>query len=123
MGSTGYNPITEPHLVSITRRAVHELGILLGQAPEILVSEVTPKRPILMIPPEEQVGLPVELLPHRPDVCRAEQAVAAATARIGVASADLFLCVFLTNHGFGLQSLHSTDLPLSSSGTKEGGCF
>ena len=49
------------------------------------------------------VGLPSELLRRRPDVRQAKRALAAATARIGVATADLFPKFSLTGQ-FGQQS-------------------
>jgi outer membrane protein TolC len=49
------------------------------------------------------VGLPAELLRRRPDIRRAERAVAAATARVGVATADLYPRFALTG-AFALES-------------------
>jgi len=49
------------------------------------------------------VGLPSDLLRRRPDVRRAEWELAAATARIGVATADFFPKFSLTGD-FGLQT-------------------
>jgi multidrug efflux system outer membrane protein len=105
----------EPSLESTARQVVHQVGVLLGQAPETLVNELGPERPIPTIPAEVIVGLPSELLRRRPDVRRAEQDLAAATARIGVATADLFPHFSLTSNIIGLQSMNMTDLPLASS--------
>ncbi len=52
------------------------------------------------------MGLPSELIRRRPDIRRAEAQVHAATARIGVATADLFPRFFLT----GSYGLSSSDL-------------
>jgi outer membrane protein, multidrug efflux system len=49
-----------------------------------------------MVPPEIPTGLPSSLLERRPDVRQAENQLAAATARIGVAKADYFPRVILT---------------------------
>jgi len=46
--------------------------------------------PLPQKPPDVPVGLPVDILRRRPDVRQAERAVASATARIGVAEADLY---------------------------------
>ena len=42
------------------------------------------------LPPEVQAGLPSALLERRPDLREAEQALRAANARVGVATADFF---------------------------------
>jgi len=54
------------------------------------------------------VGLPSELLRRRPDVRRAERQLAAATARIGVQTAELFPRFSLTGAA-GLQSISASD--------------
>jgi NodT family efflux transporter outer membrane factor (OMF) lipoprotein len=63
---------------------------LLGSEPAALVKELAAEAPIPPAPPEVPVGLPSELLRRRPDIRRAEAQLHAATARIGVATADLF---------------------------------
>ena len=61
------------------------------------------------------IGLPSDLLRRRPDVRRAEQELAAATARIGVATADLFPRFSLT----GTLDLRSNDIgSLFSAGSR-----
>ncbi|MFH0352161.1 MAG: TolC family protein, partial [Chromatiales bacterium] len=64
--------------------------------------------PIPATPPEVPVGLPSELLRRRPDIRRAERELAAATARIGIATADLFPRFSLTG-ALGLQSVAASD--------------
>jgi multidrug efflux system outer membrane protein len=49
------------------------------------------------------VGLPADLLRRRPDIRRAERSLAAASARIGVAKADLYPRFTLSGF-FGLES-------------------
>ena len=56
-----------------------------------------------MSPPAIEAGLPLDLLQRRPDIREAERQLAAATARIGVATANLFPRVAL-NAGLGTQS-------------------
>jgi NodT family efflux transporter outer membrane factor (OMF) lipoprotein len=54
------------------------------------------------------VGLPSELLRRRPDIRSAERQLAAATAQVGAAMADLFPKFSLTG-GAGLQSISAGD--------------
>jgi outer membrane protein, multidrug efflux system len=79
-----------PGLEAARDAAAHRLGVLLGQTPGALVDELRRVDRIPAGPPAVPVGLPSELLRRRADVRRAERELAAATARIGVATADLF---------------------------------
>src|SRR6266404_576778 len=60
------------------------------------------------LPPEVLVGLPSELLRRRPDIRRAERQLAAATAQVGAATADLFPKFSLTGAA-GLQSFSASN--------------
>jgi NodT family efflux transporter outer membrane factor (OMF) lipoprotein len=88
--------------------AVHHLGVLLGQSPGALMTELAAAAPIPASPPQVPVGLPSELLLRRPDVRQAEANFAAATARIGVATADLFPKFSLTGTA-GFESVSTSD--------------
>lgn len=92
-----------PALESILKQAIHRISILLGQNPCALLSELSEKAPIPTASPEVPAGLPSDILRRRPDVRRAERELAAITARIGVATADLFPKFSLTGN-FGLQA-------------------
>ncbi len=81
---------TIPALESLARAAIYSLGVLLGREPAALAKELERAGSIPPTPPEIPVGLPSDLLRRRPDIRRAEAQVHAATARIGVATADLF---------------------------------
>ncbi len=72
------------------RQAIYQLSVLLGQPPAYLLAELEKNAPIPTIPIEVPVGLPSDLLRRRPDIRSAERQLAAATANIGVATADLF---------------------------------
>src|SRR5881397_3028325 len=88
---------------------MHVLSVLLGQPPMTLQQELTTVGPIPKPPAQVALGLPSELLLRRPDIARSERQVAAATAAIGVATADLFPRFVLTGTS-GLESIHASDL-------------
>ncbi|MEO6689281.1 MAG: efflux transporter outer membrane subunit [Dokdonella sp.] len=69
---------------------MHRLGVLVGKSPDTLISELDAQKPLPALPARLDAGTPGELLRNRPDVAAAEQRLHAATARIGVATADLF---------------------------------
>ena len=97
-----------PGLQSSLDAAIHRLGVLLGQEPGSLLAELAKSTPIPGTPPMVPVGLPSELLLRRPDVRQAERQLAAATANIGVAKADLFPKFSLTGNA-GFQSISASD--------------
>jgi outer membrane protein, multidrug efflux system len=70
--------------------AAYRIAALLGVPPEQVVPELQAPAPIPASPDQILVGLRSELLQRRPDIRRAERELAAATADIGVATADLF---------------------------------
>ena len=69
---------------------------MLGEEPGALFNELAHAEPLPAVPPDVPVGLPGDLLKRRPDVRQAEIKVAAETARVGVARADLFPKILLT---------------------------
>lgn len=71
-------------------KSLFALSALLGLPPDALAEKLAAPQPIPTVPPLVSVGLPSELLRRRPDIRRAEAQLHAATARIGVAIADLF---------------------------------
>ncbi len=79
-----------PVLEVLRRQSAFRIGVLLGRDPEALLAELDIPRPLPPAPPEVPGVLPSELLSRRPDLRRSERELAAATARIGVAKADLF---------------------------------
>jgi outer membrane protein, multidrug efflux system len=79
-----------PLLETSLDQAIYHLAVLLGQVPGTLTNGLSFAKPIPLTPPLVPVGLPSDLLQRRPDVQKAERELAAATARIGVAKADLF---------------------------------
>jgi NodT family efflux transporter outer membrane factor (OMF) lipoprotein len=79
-----------PVLESSAQAAIYSLGVLLGREPAALAGELSEEAAIPTTPPQVPVGLPSDLLRRRPDIRRAEAQLHGATARIGVATADLF---------------------------------
>lgn len=96
-----------PTLVAERQAALFRLAVLTGRTP----GELPPAAGARTAPPRILQPIPVgdgaALLARRPDVHAAEQRLAAATARIGVATADLYPKVSLggaigsTGFGFG----------------------
>jgi multidrug efflux system outer membrane protein len=93
-----------PSLETGFDQSVHHLAVLLGRPPGVLMNEMSVEKPIPPAPPLVPVGLPSDLLQRRPDVQRSERELAAATARIGEARADLFPKFSLTGIA-GLESI------------------
>lgn len=79
-----------PALETQAEVQIHALGLLTGEPPEALIAELS--RPVAWsaAAPAIPAGLPSELLRRRPDIRAAERELAAATADIGVAVADLY---------------------------------
>ena len=78
-----------PVLNAQTRAEIHALGVLTGRTPDALATELALAADIPS-PPAIPAGLPSDLLRRRPDIRAAERELAAATADIGVAVADLY---------------------------------
>lgn len=70
--------------------AVSRIGVLTGQAPGALKPLMEQVEPIPQGPDTVGIGIPANVLRQRPDVRAAERSLAAATAQIGVAKANLF---------------------------------
>ncbi len=89
---------TIPQLQQQYAAAVARLGVLTGQAPGALRDDMTATRPIPTGPATVDAGIPADTLRQRPDVRSAERALAAATARIGVAKAQLYPALAITGN-------------------------
>ena len=70
--------------------AQYTLAALLGEYPESLLQELKAPSLIPSVPAAASIGVPLQLLKRRPDIQLAERELAASTARIGVATADLY---------------------------------
>ena len=102
-----------PDIQARQRAAVLSLGVLLGAPPErelALLSTVSSPRTLVALP----VGERADVLRRRPDVLAAERRLAASTADIGVATAELFPKLSV-GVGGGFQALDTDDWFNSSS--------
>ena len=79
-----------PALEADVAVTMHRLAVLTGRTPDALIAELETPAPLPALPGKLDAGTPGELLRRRPDVAAAEQRLHAATARIGVATAELF---------------------------------
>ncbi|KAA9134139.1 TolC family protein [Marinihelvus fidelis] len=79
-----------PLLRASIRVAMHRIAVLTGQSPDALVDVLAPVKALPGERPVIAAGTPGDLLRRRPDIAAAERRLAAATARIGVATADLY---------------------------------
>jgi len=79
-----------PQLKAEIGGTMHRIGVLTGQSPTALVSQLQMPADLPDSHPSIVAGTPGDLLRRRPDIQAAERRLAAASARIGIASADLF---------------------------------
>ncbi len=97
-----------PGLRTNLKSAKNRLAVLLGASPGSLPGRLNEEldeiAPIPVTPVEIAVGVPADVLRHRPDVRQAERNLAAQTARVGVATAELYPKFSLTG-SIGLESL------------------
>ncbi len=108
-----------PVLRTSLEEAMNRVAVLLGEQPGKVYKKLEPRRPIPVPPLEVAVGAPADLLRRRPDVRKAERELAAQTARIGVATAELYPKLTL-NGSIGLETL-SLSNPSSGLATLSGG--
>ena len=93
-----------PTLQISLEAAKNRLAVLLGKHPGNLDKELSEKKSIPTAPLMIAVGVPADVLRNRPDVRKAERQLAAQTARIGVATAELYPKFSLTG-SIGLEAL------------------
>lgn len=98
-----------PSLRTSISESLNRLAVLLGETPGTVHAELERAKPIPGIPPDVAIGVPADLLRQRPDVRRAERQLAAQTARIGVAAAELYPKLKLSG-AIGLDALSFSGL-------------
>ena len=103
------------------RQDVHALAVLLGRSPDTLLYLLETEPGVPSAPTDVIADLPSELLRRRPDLMQAERQLAAATADVGAATAELYPKVNLTAF-LGLQNTKLNDFtPVGKSWAIAGG--
>jgi NodT family efflux transporter outer membrane factor (OMF) lipoprotein len=105
-----------PGLQTGFEQAENRLAVLIGKHPGALKDALAERKAVPVTPLEVAVGVPADVLRRRPDVRRAERRLAAQTAQIGVATADLYPKFSLLG-SIGLEALSPGNLFLASSRT------
>jgi len=100
---------TIPALEIGLEASLNRLAVLLGEAPGNLHDELQAHAGLPR--PDDQVayGIPADLLRRRPDIRQAERLLASQTARIGIATADLYPTLSLGG-SVGLEALDFDNL-------------
>lgn len=93
-----------PTLRTGKEEALNRIAVLLGEQPGKVHSLLEQQASIPIIPLKLAVGVPADVLRNRPDVRKAERELAAQSARIGVATADLYPKLTLSG-SIGIETL------------------
>lgn len=104
---------TIPGFETDIRQAKNALAILLGKLPGEIDAMLAGPGRIPQMPAEIAVGIPADLLRRRPDIRLAERQLAAQSALIGVAKANLFPHFSLVG-SLGYTTAGSTGSPTSN---------
>ena len=98
-----------PALEDTLNQAMNRMAVLSGQTPGALHPLLTPQAPLPELPAAIAVGLPADALRRRPDIREAEYELIAQTAKVGVATADLYPKLTLSG-SIGVDALTPADL-------------
>jgi len=93
-----------PALRTALEEAMNRLALLMGDNPGAIHAELKEQKPVPVSQPDIAVGVPADVLRQRPDIRRAERQLAAQTARIGVATAEMYPKINLIG-SIGFESL------------------
>lgn len=104
-----------PPMDSLIHEDIHRISVLTGQIPSALLKTLTVPAPIPAAPAVIHLSKPADLLRRRPDIRAVERNLASATARVGVAIADLFPRVTFVG-SFNLESNSLTGLAAPGTG-------
>src|SRR5437867_12672356 len=81
---------TIPPLEAAIQKTIYRIAVLTGQQPTALTTDLFAPAPLPSVIPPLALSNPEFLLRRRPDIRAAERSLAAASARIGIGTADLF---------------------------------
>jgi NodT family efflux transporter outer membrane factor (OMF) lipoprotein len=103
-----------PTLRTGLEEAMNRIAVLLGEQPGKVHGELKKREPIPVTPLNVAVGVPADVMRRRPDVRKAERDLAQQTAKVGVATADLYP-KFKLSGSIGLEALSAGNLFSSGS--------
>ncbi len=92
-----------PNLEAARRQTHNRICVLVGMPPTDISSLLGPAGTIPTAPAEVAVGIPADLLRRRPDVRAAERQLAAQSAKIGIATSELYPHIAITG-SLGVES-------------------
>ncbi len=98
-----------PLLESSVEASKNRLAVLTGQTPGSLEALLAERKPIPVAPKEIVSSVPADVLRRRPDIRAAERALAAQTAQVGVATAELYPSLSLSG-SIGVTAGSASDL-------------
>src|SRR5438034_283510 len=97
---------TIPPLEAAIQKTIYRIAVLTGQQPTALTTDLFAPVPLPSVIPPLALSNPEFLLRRRPDIRAAERSLAAASARIGIATADLFpRATFIGSVGLQAETL------------------
>ena len=105
---------TIPSLEIGLEAGLNRLAVLLGEAPGTLHEELQAYSGLPEPDDKVAYGIPADLLRRRPDIRQSERLLASQTARIGIATADLYPTLSLGG-SIGLEALDFENLAEGSS--------
>jgi len=100
---------TLPPLEKALHQTRHQLATLVGQLPGAAADLPEFDIQAITLPEDLPVSLPSDLVRQRPDIRASEALLHAASARIGVATANLYPRITLTG-GYGTEATRTRDL-------------
>ncbi|OGR24547.1 MAG: RND transporter [Desulfobacterales bacterium RIFOXYA12_FULL_46_15] len=103
-----------PALRISLEEAKNRIAVLLGENPGSVHALLKEKGPVPVCPLEIAAGVPADVLRQRPDIRQAERKLAAQTARIGAATAELYPKLSLSG-SIGYEALDPDKLFLAHS--------